>query len=104
MENPYDENDWIQVRVATDFGSRCGRRASSSGLLSGAGAITRPSDAVHLIADAARRRQLSVKTCSNGINFFDDFSWRSFIALIWPAARGQRGVPDPTQTPPREGS
>jgi hypothetical protein len=36
--------------------------------------------------------------CSNGINFFDDFSWRSFIALIWPAAQGQRGVPDPAQT------
>jgi hypothetical protein len=39
-----------------------------------------------------------VKTCPNGINFFDDFSWRSFIALIWPAVQGQRGVPDPTQT------
>ncbi|MBZ5533288.1 MAG: hypothetical protein LAO20_17805, partial [Acidobacteriia bacterium] len=34
----------------------------------------------------------------NGITQFDDFSWRSFIALIWPAAKGQRGVPDPTQT------
>jgi hypothetical protein len=36
--------------------------------------------------------------CSNGINFFDDFSWRSFVALIWPAANGQRGVPDPSKT------
>ena len=25
--------------------------------------------------------------------WFDDFSWRSFIALNWPAAPGQRGVP-----------
>jgi len=34
----------------------------------------------------------------NGITQFDDFSWRSFIALIWPAANGQRGVPDTAQT------
>jgi hypothetical protein len=39
-----------------------------------------------------------VLQCDNGINFFDDFSWRSFVALIWPAANGQRGVPDPSQT------
>jgi hypothetical protein len=32
----------------------------------------------------------------NPIAFFDDFSWRSFLALVWPAASGQRGVPDPT--------
>lgn len=35
---------------------------------------------------------------NNGITQFDDFSWRSFIALIWPAANGQRGVPDAAQT------
>lgn len=34
----------------------------------------------------------------NGITQFDDFSWRSFIALIWPAAQGQRGAPDTTKT------
>jgi hypothetical protein len=39
-----------------------------------------------------------VLQCANGINFFDDFSWRSFVALIWPAANGQRGVPDTAQT------
>jgi hypothetical protein len=39
-----------------------------------------------------------VLTCDNSINFFDDFSWQSFVALIWPAAQGQRGVPDPAQT------
>lgn len=32
------------------------------------------------------------------IAFFDDYSWRSFIAVAWPAAKGQRGVPDSTQT------
>lgn len=26
--------------------------------------------------------------------FFDDYSWRSFIALVWPAQQGQRGRPD----------
>src|SRR5947209_3082489 len=39
-----------------------------------------------------------VQQCDNGINFFDDFSWRSFVALIWPAANGQRGVPDTGST------
>jgi hypothetical protein len=28
------------------------------------------------------------------IDFFDDFSWQSFLALVWPAQGGQRGVPD----------
>jgi len=30
--------------------------------------------------------------------FFDDFSWRSFIALVWPALNGQRGTPDTAKT------
>jgi hypothetical protein len=30
--------------------------------------------------------------------FFDDFSWKSFIALNWPADEGRRGVPHPTKT------
>jgi hypothetical protein len=34
----------------------------------------------------------------NPIAFFDDFSWRSFIALVWPAQKGQRGQPDTTQS------
>src|SRR5438093_7567536 len=28
------------------------------------------------------------------IQFFDDFSWRSFVALVWPAQQDHRGVPD----------
>lgn len=28
------------------------------------------------------------------IAFFDDYSWRIFIAMVWPALQGQRGVPD----------
>ena len=34
----------------------------------------------------------------NPIAFFDDFSWKTFIALVWPALEGERGVPDPKQT------
>src|SRR6516165_4049839 len=30
----------------------------------------------------------------NPIAFFDDFSWRSFIAMVWPVQPGMRGVPD----------
>lgn len=33
----------------------------------------------------------------NPIAFFDDYSWRAFIALVWPALGGQRGKPDPNQ-------
>ncbi|MCU1236035.1 MAG: hypothetical protein JWP63_4002 [Candidatus Solibacter sp.] len=28
------------------------------------------------------------------IDFFDDYSWRAFVAMVWPAAKGQRGAPD----------
>lgn len=34
----------------------------------------------------------------NPINFFDDFSWRMFVAMVWPALDGQRGAPDEKQT------
>ena len=26
------------------------------------------------------------------INFFDDYSWRAFVAMVWPAGRNQRGT------------
>jgi hypothetical protein len=28
------------------------------------------------------------------LEYFDDYSWRAFIALVWPALKGQCGVPD----------
>ena len=28
------------------------------------------------------------------IKFFDDYSWRAFTAMVWPAARNQRGIAD----------
>ena len=31
------------------------------------------------------------------IAIFDDYSWRAFIALNWPATPGFRGVPDETK-------
>ncbi|SRR6266404_2075657 len=33
----------------------------------------------------------------NPIVFFDDYSWRTFIAMVWPVKPGQRGVPDITK-------
>jgi len=32
----------------------------------------------------------------NPIAYFDDFSWRAFLALVWPAKQDQRGKPDAT--------
>ncbi len=34
----------------------------------------------------------------NPIAFFDDFSWRSFIAMVWPVQPGMRGVPDQSKS------
>lgn len=33
----------------------------------------------------------------NPIAYFDDYSWKTFIALVWPAMSGSRGTPDPSQ-------
>jgi hypothetical protein len=33
----------------------------------------------------------------NPIVFFDDYSWKSFIALVWPSVAGKRGMPDPSK-------
>ncbi|MDB5310233.1 MAG: hypothetical protein JWO38_4435 [Gemmataceae bacterium] len=30
----------------------------------------------------------------NPIAFFDDYSWRAFIAVVWPGLKNQRGQPD----------
>lgn len=32
------------------------------------------------------------------VNYFDDFAWRSFLALMWPAAANHRGVADAGKT------
>jgi hypothetical protein len=32
------------------------------------------------------------------VNYFDDYAWRAFLALVWPAAPGHRGVADAGKT------
>jgi hypothetical protein len=39
----------------------------------------------------------------NPIAFFDDYSWRVFLSMVWPAQQGERGVPD-TEKPIGSGS
>jgi hypothetical protein len=34
---------------------------------------------------------------ANEIAVFDDYSWRAFLAISWPAKRGFRGLPDETK-------
>src|SRR6185312_7649235 len=29
------------------------------------------------------------------MDYFDDFSWKELVAMVWPAKTGQRGVADP---------
>jgi hypothetical protein len=41
----------------------------------------------------------SVTTPEQARPFFDDFSWRSFIALNWPAVPGEHGVPKSPNNP-----
>ncbi|MHC2283926.1 hypothetical protein ACVME8_010596 [Bradyrhizobium diazoefficiens] len=38
---------------------------------------------------------IPVSSNDNSIAFFDDYSWRAFIALVWPALPKHRGEPDP---------
>jgi hypothetical protein len=32
------------------------------------------------------------------MDYFDDFSWREFVAMVWPAASGRRGVADTSKS------
>jgi len=34
----------------------------------------------------------------NPTAYFDHYSWRAFIALVWPSKSGVRGIPDPSQS------
>ena len=40
----------------------------------------------------------------NPIAFFDDYSWKAFIAVVWPGLKDKQGVPDPNQTVDGTGS
>ncbi|MEP3477833.1 MAG: hypothetical protein ABJZ55_01170 [Fuerstiella sp.] len=44
--------------------------------------------------DAPEDVEIPVGFAGDPVAFFDDFSWRSFVALNWPAAEGKRGLPD----------
>ncbi len=33
------------------------------------------------------------------MDYFDDFSWREFVAMVWPAEHGRRGVADASKKP-----
>jgi hypothetical protein len=35
--------------------------------------------------------------------YFDDYSWRTFLAMVWPAKAGERGVPDAARKPDGSG-
>jgi hypothetical protein len=37
------------------------------------------------------------------INYFDDYSWRAFLAMVWPAVPGRRGIADARNNPGASG-
>jgi hypothetical protein len=39
----------------------------------------------------------------NPIQFFDDYSWKTFVAMVWPVAPGERGQPDTSKTVAADG-
>jgi len=41
---------------------------------------------------------LPVNVTQLPLDFFDDYSWRMFVSLNWPAKEGVRGVPDETKS------
>lgn len=56
-----------------------------------------------VVQDASSPEPLSDVCIPDGftdipMDYFDDFSWREFVAMIWPATPGQRGVADKTKT------
>jgi hypothetical protein len=68
--------------------------------LSAAGQTNCPNPTVPSISSSAIPADVCVPAnfAGNPIAFFDDYSWRAFVALVWPALSGQRGTPDPNQT------
>jgi hypothetical protein len=58
-----------------------------------------PDPAPVVINDSRPPADVCIPKGSNApIEFFDDYSWRAFIAMVWPAKNGQRGVPDTSKT------
>lgn len=58
---------------------------------------------VEVVQDASSPVPLSDVCIPEGytdipMDYFDDFSWREFVAMVWPAANGHRGVADTSKT------
>src|SRR3989442_1663413 len=59
------------------------------------GTVRPPSGILPVVVDLPS----SVDSPEQARPFFDDFSWRSFIALNWPAVPGKHGVPKSPNDP-----
>lgn len=66
----------------------------------GAGANECPDRPVHSISSAAMPADVCIPDGFKDvpINYFDEYSWRAFLAMVWPAAPGRRGVANARQT------
>ena len=60
------------------------------------GQVPCPNPPAVMIADPQPPTDVCLPANVSGVpfQFFDDFSWRSFVALAWPAQSGQHGMPD----------
>ena len=61
---------------------------------------TCPNPPVRSVASAAMPADVCIPDPFTAltIDFFDDYSWRAFVAMVWPAAKGRRGVADENAT------
>ena len=59
-----------------------------------------PTDVVQNASSPIGPRDVCIPDGYNDIpmDYFDDFSWRELVAMVWPAQPGHRGVPDRTKT------
>jgi hypothetical protein len=57
-----------------------------------------PHPAASISSTIPNEVDVSTHPSDNPIAIFDDFSWREFIALNWPAVAGKRGVADSKRT------
>src|SRR5271169_1351640 len=54
-------------------------------------------------ADVCIPAELADSPPTAQLPFFDDYSWRAFLAVVWPALNGRRGKPDAAQKPTGSG-
>jgi hypothetical protein len=65
-----------------------------------AGAIGCPDRPVRSISSFAMPTDVCIPdgVTDTPITYFDDYSWHAFLAMVWPAAQGRRGMADARQT------